>query len=81
MGIATRAGLPTSVELSEDPRRMLAEYIVKNDGNLLRAAHELGMSRNGLRAKIKHYELWPVVNATRRRRIERGRKEKERQGG
>lgn len=81
MGIIPRAGLPTSLELSENPRQVLAESIIRNDGILTRVSHELGISRDALRLKVYKYILWPVVNAVRKRRIERNRKFREKQGG
>lgn len=54
-------------------REELERVLVRCEGNIVHAAHELGMGRRQLYRLIYRAELWPVVNAERQRRLMRRR--------
>jgi DNA-binding NtrC family response regulator len=43
--------------MSELERRMIAEALRKHNGNISRAARELGLTRRGLYLKLERYEM------------------------
>jgi len=57
----------SSVGISSEPAFMVAKQIGECEGNLLRTAHFLGISRRQLYYRIDEFKLWPIVNEARRR--------------
>ncbi|MBA3240966.1 MAG: sigma-54-dependent Fis family transcriptional regulator, partial [Acidobacteria bacterium] len=49
------ASLPAAVELLE--RRMIADALARNNGNVSRAARDLGLTRRGLQLKLARYSI------------------------
>jgi hypothetical protein len=69
MGMIGHRGAPSPLGLAKDPKALLAESLVENDGNLLQTAHDIGVSRMTVYRAIRRWELWPLVNKIRRERI------------
>lgn len=49
----------------DERRNTLAVYIARDDGNLKKTAHTIGISRWHLYRLVYQLNLWPVVNAAR----------------
>jgi len=62
---------------SDNPRRLLAEAIMRNDGIVKKVAWEIGMRRHRVYDAITKYELWPMVKEVQRRARERRQREKD----
>jgi transcriptional regulator of acetoin/glycerol metabolism len=61
-------------ESKKDSRKeLLSEALVKNDGNIRRAAADIGYSRRHVFRLIAKYHLWPGVNELRRCAVEKRR--------
>lgn len=56
---------------SEERRLAVADAVNRADGNLLRAAHILGVRRMTVYRWIREDYLWPIVNRIRKRRYQR----------
>ena len=54
---AIAQGLTLADAMSELERRMIAEALRKHNGNISRAARELGLTRRGLYLKLGRYDL------------------------
>ena len=59
-------------------RAKLAEVVVDCEGKLLLVAYELGYHRSHIYRLIDQHRLWPLVNRTRRQRLEREARERRR---
>jgi transposase-like protein len=46
-------------------RATIAEAVLNTDGNLARAAHQLGVGRRHLTRLVREHYLWPFVNRVR----------------
>lgn len=53
-----------------DNRERIGRVIVRCEGRLVYAAHELGVHRRTIYKLVYHHELWPLVNRARIRRIQ-----------
>ena len=51
-------------------RQTIGLVIARTEGNLVKAAHQLGIQRSHLYRLITQDQLWPVINRARRRRLE-----------
>ncbi len=54
----------------DDRRLYLAKRVLEYEGNLTRVAFRTGYHRQHIYRLIRKYELWPLVNEIRTRRIE-----------
>jgi transcriptional regulator with GAF, ATPase, and Fis domain len=54
---AAMQGLTLADAMAELERRMIAEALRKHNGNISRAARELGLTRRGLYLKLERYEM------------------------
>jgi transcriptional regulator with PAS, ATPase and Fis domain/tetratricopeptide (TPR) repeat protein len=54
---ASKHGMTLADALSELERRMISEALQKHNGNISRAARELGLTRRGLYLKLERYQL------------------------
>ena len=63
-------GNPSTVAYLDDQRRNVALVLAKHDGNIARAAHELGVSRMECYRIIRRLELWHAVNRMREKKLE-----------
>ena len=55
----------------KERRANLARWLARCDGNLLVTSYRLGIHRSHIYRLVSEFELWPVVNELRRRKIER----------
>jgi transcriptional regulator with GAF, ATPase, and Fis domain len=67
-------GAPSVLVQSHDPVRLILEVLRENEGNLLRAAHELNVDRKTLRKHVTRHGLWPALNRLRREATVRRRR-------
>ena len=56
LGVSTQ-GVSLSVAVEELERQMIREALHKHNGNISRAARDLGLTRRGLQLKLGRYEL------------------------
>ena len=54
---ASTQGLTLADAMAELERRMIAEALRKHNGNISRAARELGLTRRGLYLKLDRHDL------------------------
>jgi DNA-binding NtrC family response regulator len=73
MGLSGGSHAPSLVSQSDDPRRLVTEVLMENDGDMLRTAHDLNIHRVTLYKYIKKLKLWPVVNRLRRQAVAKRR--------
>jgi DNA-binding NtrC family response regulator len=57
MPTATLQNVTLADALAEVERRMIADALRRNGGNISRAARELGLTRRGLYLKLERYEI------------------------
>lgn len=55
----------------EERKAELVEQLVRADGNILLASHNMGYTRWWIYVAIKEHRLWPLVNRLRADRLER----------
>lgn len=54
------------IRASENPKRLVLEVLVENDGEILSSAHELNVTRQTLYKEIRRLKLWPALTRIRR---------------
>jgi hypothetical protein len=56
--------------VEDDPRRIVISALIRTNGFVCRAAHELGIPRRTFYRKLDGLRIWPAVNTLRKMRAE-----------